>query len=89
MPHLLQLALAPPQQARHARGGSSGGSGSPHSPCGRVELQQLLDAAPAAASVSVPAWLTAAAASAGVAAVLASLSSGVLLLIPRQVRGGG
>lgn len=85
----VQLALASPQQARHVRGGSSGGTGSPNSPCSRVELQELLDAAPAAATVSVPAWLTAAAASAGVAAVLVSLGSGVLLLIPRQVRGAG
>ncbi len=80
-------------QPRHSRSGSgSGGSGgsstssSPQSSCGSAELQQLLEPVAAVAGiVSVPAWLTAVAACAGVAAAAVSLGCTTLLLIPRQV----
>lgn len=87
----VQRALTP-AQPRHSRSGSggSGGGTSPQSPCGDAELQQLLEPVAAVAGiVSVPAWLTAAAASAGVAALLVSMGSATLLLIPRQVSCGG
>ncbi|PRW56905.1 phosphoglucomutase PGM3 isoform B [Chlorella sorokiniana] len=83
----VQQALAP-AQSRHARSGSSGGGGgsSPQGSCGSAELQQLLEPVAAVAGiVSVPAWLTAAAACAGVTAVVASLGTATLLLIPRQM----
>lgn len=85
----VQQALAP-GQPRHSRGGSSssGSGSSPQGSCGSADLQQLLEPVAAVAGiVSVPAWLTAAAACAGVAAALASLGSATLLLVPRQVCG--
>lgn len=81
----VQQALAP-GQPRHSRGGSSGSGSSPQGPCGSADLQQLLEPVAAVAGiVSVPAWLTAAAACAGVTAAVTSLGSATLLLIPRQV----
>lgn len=57
---------------------------SPQQSCTKAELQQLLDlAAAGGAHMTVPAWLTAAAAAAGVFSVLASLGA-VVVLIPHQ-----